>query len=111
MSEPTPITEPTHTHTIWRKRELSRTQKLIGKVKGTPEKNTNNFIIKHGICWARQWEDRLRLTMPLGDKSPEETLADLGALMQDDGINQYWKYVTQVLTDDPRKVEKVEQIK
>ncbi|KAF5239341.1 hypothetical protein FANTH_10000 [Fusarium anthophilum] len=77
----------------------------------TPEKNTKDFIIKHKICWNRQWEDKLRLTMPLKGKSPEETLADLVALMQDEGMDQYWKYVTQVLTDDPRKVEKVEQIK
>ncbi|KAF4477187.1 hypothetical protein FAGAP_12467 [Fusarium agapanthi] len=113
MSEPTSIAEPTHIHTIWRKREreLSRTQKIFGKIRATPEKKLYNFIMKHEICWTSQWEDKLRLTMPLGDKSPEETLANLGALMQDEGMDEYWEYVTQVHTDDPRKVDpRVEQI-
>ena len=107
MSQPTSITGPTYTHTIWRKREneLSTAEKLVGIVKPSPEKKLEKFITKHKIYWNSQWDNKLRLTVPLGDKSPEETLANLGALMQDDGMNQYWEYVTQVHTDDPRKVD------
>ncbi|CVK85282.1 uncharacterized protein FPRN_06841 [Fusarium proliferatum] len=92
MSEPTSITVPTHTHTIWRKREkkLGITQKLIGIVTTNPEEKLNKFTIKHKIYWSSQWDNKLRLTVPLGDKSPEETLANLGALMKDEGMDQYW---------------------
>ncbi|SCV51808.1 uncharacterized protein FFB14_12233 [Fusarium fujikuroi] len=107
MSEPTSITVPTHIHTIWRKREneLSTAEKLVGIVKPSPEKKLEKFITKHKIYWNSQWDNKLRLTVPLGDKSPEEILANLEALMQDDGMNQYWEYVTQVHTHDPRKVD------
>ncbi|CVK85765.1 uncharacterized protein FMAN_06697 [Fusarium mangiferae] len=114
MSEPTSITGPTHTHTIWRKREkkLSMTQKLVSRVTTSPEEKLKKFIMKHEIYWSNQWDNKLRLTVPLDGKSPEETLANIGALMQDEGINQYWEYVTQVHTDDPRKVDpRVDKIK
>ncbi|KAF5568779.1 hypothetical protein FPHYL_2585 [Fusarium phyllophilum] len=110
MSEPTSITRPTHIHTIWRKRErkLSTTRKLIGKVTGNPEKKLYEFIIKHEIHWNSQWDEkkRLRLTIQMGnDKSPEETVADFCALIQDEGLDKYWEYVTQAHTDDPKKVD------
>ncbi|KAI1035639.1 hypothetical protein LB504_006121 [Fusarium proliferatum] len=88
MSEPTSITGPTHTHTIWRKREkkLSMTQKLVSRVTTSPEEKLNKFIMKHKIYWSNQWDNKLRLT--------------------------YWEYVTQVHTDDPRKVDpRVDKIK
>ncbi|PNP76603.1 hypothetical protein FNYG_10022 [Fusarium nygamai] len=109
MSEPTSITRPTHIHTIWRKRErkLSKTQKLIGIVTATPEKKLYEFIMKHEVHWNSQWDDKkkLRLTVPLGGKSPEETLADLGDQMQREGMDKYWEYITQAHTDDPNKVD------
>ncbi|KAF5637822.1 hypothetical protein F52700_4524 [Fusarium sp. NRRL 52700] len=93
MSEPYSNNESTHVHTIWRKREreFSRTQKLVGKVTGTPEKKLHKFILKHEIIWNSQWDDKLRLTVPLKDKSPEQTLANLGVLMQDEGLAEYWE--------------------
>lgn len=114
MSQPTSITGPTHTHTIWRKREkkLSITQKLVGIVTTNPEEKLNKFTIQHKIYWSSQWDNKLRLTVPLGDKSPEETLENLGALMKDEGMDQYWEYVTQFHTDDPCKVDpRVDKIK
>ncbi|KAF5614480.1 uncharacterized protein FTJAE_13749 [Fusarium tjaetaba] len=109
MSEPTSISGPTHIHTVWRKREkeLSTAQRLIGMVTPSPEKQLQEFIIKHEIHWNSRWDKdkKLRLTVPLGGKSPEETLANLGYQMQREGLNKYWEYVTQALTDDPNKVD------
>ncbi|KAF5697530.1 hypothetical protein FMUND_15387 [Fusarium mundagurra] len=109
MSEPTSIARPTHIHTIWRKRErnLNTAQKLIGKVTANPEKKLYEFIMKHEIHWNSQWDEKkmLRLTVQLGDKSPEETLANLGDRMQRAGMDKYWEYVTQAHTDDPKKVD------
>ncbi|KAG5792391.1 hypothetical protein H9Q69_008548 [Fusarium xylarioides] len=106
MSNPTSITGPTHIHTIWREKELSTTRNVISKVMGTPEKKLNEFIIKHKIYWNSQWDDKLRLTIEMrGDKSPEETVANFCALMQREGLNKYWEYVTQAHTDDPKKVD------
>jgi hypothetical protein len=50
------------------------------------------------------WDNKLRLTVPLGNKIPEKALADLGALMEIEGLDKYWEFVTRVLTDDPLKV-------
>ncbi|KAF5576355.1 hypothetical protein FPANT_10965 [Fusarium pseudoanthophilum] len=105
MSEPTSVTRPTHIHTVWRKRKLSTARNVFSKVTGNPEKKLDKLIMKHKIYWNSKWDDKLRLTIELpSNKSPEETVAEFCALMQDEGLDKYWEYVTQAHTDDPRKV-------
>ncbi|KAF5603273.1 hypothetical protein FPCIR_1469 [Fusarium pseudocircinatum] len=72
-----------------------------------PEKKLYDFFMKHEILWSSQWDKgrKLRLTVPLGDKNPEETLANLGNQMQREGMDKYWEYVTQAHTDDPNNVD------
>ncbi|RBQ76986.1 hypothetical protein FVER14953_12370 [Fusarium verticillioides] len=106
MSEPTSVTRPTHIHTVWRKRKLNTSQNFLSKATENPEKKLNQFIVKHKICWNSKWDDKLRLTIELpSNKSPEETVGDFCALMQDEGLDKYWEYVTQAHTDDPNKVD------
>jgi hypothetical protein len=106
MSEPTSVTRPKHIHIIWRERKLSTSQKVLSKVAGNPEKNLNKFIMQHRICWNSRWDDKLRLTIEFPrNKSPEETVAGFCALVEDEGLDKYWEYVTQAHTDDPKKVD------
>ncbi|EWG54072.1 hypothetical protein FVEG_12370 [Fusarium verticillioides 7600] len=85
---------------------LDKYYEFVAKATENPEKKLNQFIVKHKICWNSKWDNKLRLTIELpSNKSPEETVGDFCALMQDEGLDKYWEYVTQAHTDDPNKVD------
>ncbi|KAF4951338.1 hypothetical protein FGADI_7536 [Fusarium gaditjirri] len=105
MSQPTSVTKPIYTHTIWRQKPLGTVQRLVSTVITVPENKLQRLVKKYKICFAHRWDDKLRLTISLGNKSSEEALSDLGALLEDEGLDKYWEFVTQVLTDDPCKID------
>ncbi|KAK7574738.1 hypothetical protein V3481_016711 [Fusarium oxysporum f. sp. vasinfectum] len=80
-------------------------QKLVGLFIPKADIKLFKFVVKHKLYHMDYWDDKLRLTVPLGNKIPEKALADLGALMEIEGLDKYWEFVTQVLTDDPLKVD------
>ncbi|KAI3576029.1 hypothetical protein IWW34DRAFT_791340 [Fusarium oxysporum f. sp. albedinis] len=105
MSQPTSVSKPTHTHTIWRQRPLNKMQRLVGVFIPKADIKLFKFVVKHKLYHMHYWDDELRLTVPLGNKIPEKALADLGALMAIERLDKYWEFVTRVLTEDPLKVD------
>ncbi|KAF4477186.1 hypothetical protein FAGAP_12466 [Fusarium agapanthi] len=101
MSQPDSATKPMHIHTIWGRRPMSKVQRLVALLIPWAETKLLNFVRKYELHHRDFWDDGLRLTVPLGNKTPLKALADLAALMEIEGLDKDWEFVAYALTDTP----------
>nr|RBQ90725.1 hypothetical protein FVER53263_21097 [Fusarium verticillioides] len=102
MSQP-PTAKSTHIHTIWGRRPMSRIKNLIALFVPMAEFQLQEFIEKHKLRHIGVWDDGLRLTIPLDNKTPQKALTDLTALMEIGRLDKYYEFVAYVLTNDPEE--------
>ncbi|KAF5658766.1 hypothetical protein FCIRC_12738 [Fusarium circinatum] len=107
MSQPDSPAKPMYLHTTWGRRPMNTMQRLLALLIPWAETKLLNFIKKYEVRYRDFWDDGLRLTVPLGNKTPLRALADLATLMEIEGLDKDWEFVSYVLTGTPDEFDPV----
>ncbi|SCO42528.1 uncharacterized protein FFNC_08571 [Fusarium fujikuroi] len=110
MSQRVSTTRLMHIHTIWDRRRVSKMQRLLAPFIPSAEDKLHDFVEEHKLYHWRSWDDGLRLTIPLDNKTPHKALVDLATLMEIGGLDKDWEFLTYMFTDDPDEFDPVVRI-
>ncbi|KAI1047636.1 hypothetical protein LB505_012629 [Fusarium chuoi] len=110
MSQRVSATRPMHIHTIWDRRPGSKMQRLLALFTPSAEDKLHDFVEERKLYHWRSWDDGLRLTIPLDNKTPHKAIGDLAILMEIGGLDKDWEFLTYMLTDDPDEFDPVVRI-